>query len=106
MAGACPEAPDYGPHPEPKASTGIIAALAQGLDTEPLAARFAIAEPLVGRPATIGLVGQSPLNIAPLERLLVPPPPPPGPCLSWVTHILHHDDEIVGTRRSEAEELP
>ena len=29
MAGTCPEAPIGGPHPEPKASAGIAAALAQ-----------------------------------------------------------------------------
>ena len=31
MAGTCPEAPVGGPHPEPKASAGITAALAQAL---------------------------------------------------------------------------
>ena len=90
--------------PEPKASAGIAAALAQALAREPLAARLAIEEPL---------------NVTPLELLPAPPAPPPGLTLSWVTvadepigtatmvsmQILDESGEIVGTTRSEAAEL-
>ena len=82
-----PRGTHCGSHPEPKASAGITAALAQA-------------------PA------------APLEPFLAPPPPLPRPCLSWVTvtdldpfgtATTVNDGEIVGilgTTRSQAEELP
>jgi hypothetical protein len=81
MAGTCPEAPVGGPHPEPKASAGITAALAQ-----------ALAAPLKPPGSCLSWV-------------MVTDPQPFGTGTTVSMHILHVS-EIVGTTRSEAEALP